>query len=101
MLSKMAVPPDPPGSGQDCCYLGSGARVFEVGGTMIYVDHIVEIGAVPPEGALLRWVRYRGEGSSIYKSLPLGDGGGMLATYTTDDPDQEVSELEPFVVIGA
>jgi hypothetical protein len=68
---------------------------------MIYVDHIVEIGAVPPEGALLRWVRYRGEGSSIYKSLPLGDGGGMLATYTTDDPDQEVSELEPFVVIGA
>jgi hypothetical protein len=25
----------------------------------------------------------------------------MLASYTTDDPDQECSELEPFVMIGA
>ena len=32
---------------------------------------------------------------------PLGDGGGMLASYTTDDPDKEESDLEPFVVIGA
>ena len=74
---------------------------FFEAGAKIYVDYLIEIGAVPPEGAVLRWVRYRGEGSSIYKSLPLGDGAGMLASYTTDDPDQECSDLEPFVVIGA
>jgi hypothetical protein len=77
-----------------------GEKLFEVG-TKIYVDYIVEIGAVPPEGVLLRWVRNRGELSGIYTSLPLGDGGGMLASYTTDDPEKECSELEPFVVIGA
>ena len=75
-------------------------------GTKIYVDHIIEIGGVPQEGVLLRWVRYRGERNptgltSLYTSLPLGDGGGMLASYTTDDPDKEEPELEAFVVIGA
>ena len=79
--------------------LPSDGELFEVG-TKIYVDYIIEIGAVPPEGALLRWVRYRGEGGRIYTSLPLGDGGGTLASYTTDDPDHEESDLEPFVVIG-
>jgi hypothetical protein len=79
--------------------------LFEAG-AKVYVDFIVEIGGVPPEGALLRWVRYRGERSprgftSLYKSLPLGDSGGMLTSYTTDNPDEEESELEPFVVIGA
>jgi hypothetical protein len=64
-----------------------------------YVDYIIEIGAVPPEGAILSWVCYRGEGSAIY-TLPLGDGAGVLASYATDDPDEECSDLEPFVVIG-
>ena len=77
-----------------------GEKLFEVG-TKIYVDYIIEIEAVPPEGVLLRWVRHRGEPSRIYTSLPLGDGGGMLTSYTTDDPEKESSELEPFVVIGA
>jgi hypothetical protein len=82
-----------------------GEELFEPG-TKIYVDHIIEIRGVPQEGALLRWVRYRGERNptgftSLYTSLPLGDGGGMLASYTTDDPDKEESELEPFVVIGS
>jgi hypothetical protein len=82
-----------------------GEKLFEVG-TKIYVDYIIEIGAVPPEGVLLRWVRYRGERiptgfTSLYTSLPLGDGGGMLASYVIDDPDKEESELVPFVVIGA
>ena len=80
--------------------LPSDGELFGVG-TKIYVDYIIEIRAVPPEGAVLRWVRYRGEQSRIYTALPLGDGGGMLASYTTDDPDQECSELEPFVMIGA
>jgi hypothetical protein len=80
--------------------LPSDGEFFEVG-TKVYVDFLVEIASVPPEGALLRWARYRGEGNSIYKSLPLGDGGGALATFTTDDPELEVSELEPFVVVGA
>ena len=79
--------------------LPSDGEFFQVG-TKIYVDYIIEIGAVPPEGALLRWVRNRGEQSRIHASLPLGDGGATLASFTTDDPDQEVSELEPFVVIG-
>ena len=79
--------------------LPTNGELFKAG-AKIFVDYIIEIGAVPTGGALLRWVRYRGEGSAIYKSLPLGDGGGALASYTTDDPDQEVSELEPFVVIG-
>lgn len=76
-----------------------GEKLFEVG-TKIYVDYIIEIGGVPPEGVLLRWVRYRGCMSRIYTSLPLGDGGGLLASFTTDDPEKECSELEPFVVVG-
>ena len=38
---------------------------------------------------MLRWVQYRGELSSISKSLPLGDAAGMLAGYLTYDPDDE------------
>lgn len=76
-----------------------GEGLFEVG-TKIYVDYIIEIGSVPPEGALLRWVRYRGSLSRVYTSLPLGDGGGMLVSYTTDDPEKECSETKPFVVVG-
>jgi hypothetical protein len=85
--------------GERFAKLPTDGELFEAG-ARVYVDGIVEIGAVPTEGALLRWVRYRGEGDAIYTSLPLGDGGGTLASFTTDDPDQEVSELEPFVVIG-
>ena len=59
-------------------------KLFEVG-TKIYVDNIIEIGAVPPEGAALRWVRHRGELSRIYTALPLGDGEGKLAAFTTHD----------------
>jgi hypothetical protein len=77
-----------------------GEKLFEVG-TKIYVDYIIEIETVPPEGVLLRWSRHRGELSRIYTSLPLGDGGGTLTSYTIEDPDEEVSEPEPFVVIGA
>ncbi|WP_027518476.1 hypothetical protein [Bradyrhizobium sp. WSM1417] len=82
-----------------------GDKLFEIG-SKIYVDYIIEIGGVPEEGVLLRWVRYRGARnpigfSSLSSALPFGDGGGMLASYTTDDPDKEESEMQPFVVIGA
>ena len=77
-----------------------GEQLFEVG-TKIYVDYIIEIGAVPREGVLLRWVRHRGQLSRIYTSLPLGDGGGTFMSYTTDDPDEKESEPEPFVVVGS
>lgn len=70
-------------------------------GTRIWVDYIIEIGAVPPEGAILRWVRYRGEMSSISRSLPLDEGEGTLASFLTEDPDVEApGPREPFAVIG-
>jgi hypothetical protein len=77
-------------------------ELFETG-LSIYVDYIVEIGGVPSDGIVLRYARYRGELSSISKSFPLGDGGGMLASasYLTNDPgdEQTLSAASSFVVL--
>jgi hypothetical protein len=75
-------------------------ELFEKG-TIIYVDYIVEIAGVPAEGALLRYVRYKGELASISKSLPLEEGAGMIASYLTEDPEkQSSSPVPPFVVLS-
>ncbi|MHC4040788.1 hypothetical protein [Bradyrhizobium sp. 23AC] len=75
-------------------------EIFERGSS-IYVDYIIEISEVPPQGAVLRYASYRGEMSSISKALPLGDHGGTLSNYFTYDPDDEnaASSPEPMVVL--
>lgn len=67
-------------------------------GTTIYVDTIVELAKVPPEGALLGYVCELGESvGSIDCALPVSVEGATSFGWSADPDDPESGE--PFLVI--
>ncbi|MCX5831179.1 MAG: hypothetical protein NT140_04720 [Deltaproteobacteria bacterium] len=67
----------------------------------IYLESIVEVGSVPPGGAMafLAEIDYQDPGSTISCVLP-GDSCG-LESYRWSEGDKELDDMAPFLTIPA